>query len=50
MFNVRQPEGVVGEGYDHVPMEWSFQDNSDYKGNNKITELPSILQMKSQNS
>ena len=21
MFNVRQPEGVVEEGYDHVPMD-----------------------------
>ena len=30
MFNVRQPEGVVEEGYDHVPMDGYFQDNSDY--------------------
>jgi hypothetical protein len=50
MFNAHQPDGVVEEGYDHVPMYWSFQDNSDYKGNNKITELRTILQMESQNS
>ena len=50
MFNVHQPDGVVEEGYHHVPMDWSFQDNSDYKGNNKITELRTILQMESQNS
>ena len=30
MFNVRQPEDVVEEGYDHVPMDEYFQDNSDY--------------------
>jgi hypothetical protein len=26
----RQPEGVVEEGYDHVPMDGYHQDNSDY--------------------
>jgi hypothetical protein len=30
MFNVRQPEGVLEEEYDHVPMDGYFQDNSDY--------------------
>ena len=50
MINVHQPDGVVEEGYDHVPMDWSVQDNADYKGNNKITELRTILQMESQNS
>jgi len=30
MFHVRQPEGVVEGGYDHVPMDGYFQDNSDY--------------------
>jgi hypothetical protein len=30
MFNVRQPEDVVEEGYDHVAMDGYFQDNSDY--------------------
>ena len=30
MFNIRQPENVVEEGYDNVPMDGYFQDNSDY--------------------
>jgi hypothetical protein len=30
MFHVRQPDGVVEGGYDHVPMDGYFQDNTEY--------------------
>jgi hypothetical protein len=30
MFNVRQPNTVAEEGYDHVTMDGYFQDNSEY--------------------
>jgi hypothetical protein len=29
MIETRQPEGVVGEGYDHIPMDGYFQDNTE---------------------
>jgi hypothetical protein len=30
MFHVRQPEGVVKGGYDHVPMDGYLHDNTEY--------------------